>query len=82
MNFTTIADVGTWFDNSGLVDWEWFEGFNKNDLIEYIWRRFDSREDDDDGNEMFWKGDEPTPVDEVLAAYLREHGENPADYSL
>ena len=82
MIFTTIADVKCWYDNSGLPDWEWFEGFDENELVVSIWRNFDSCERDENGTEQFWRGSESTPVDHAIAAFLRDHGENPADYSI
>lgn len=67
MIFTTINDVWTWYQNSGIVNWIWFDGFNEEDLIRFVWQRADS---DDD------------VTDQLIREFLVEHGEDPADYSL
>lgn len=82
MEFTTVTDAGTWYDNSGLPRWEWFEGFSREDLVQWIWRRFDGIERDSDGVAYFHRGDERVSEDDAIAQYLNEHGENPADYGL
>ena len=83
MDFVSIDDVGTWFANSGFADWEWFDGFDEDDLIRHIWQRFDSVEHDPAaGEDVFWSDFDTTPVDEVIADYIRAHGDDPALYSL
>lgn len=83
MIFVSITNVGTWFDNSGFADWEWFDGFDSDDLIRYIWQRFDSVEHDPaTGEDEFWSGADSTPVDDVIAEYIRAHGDDPALYGL
>lgn len=64
--FDSIADVKTWYVNSGYVDWEWFDGFDPDDLIEYIFRHSSAEQ----------------CVEVILIQYLREHGENPDDYDI
>lgn len=82
MEFTTICDVETWYYNSGICDWEWFEGFSPGDLIRYIWKRYNGTSTNEYGESVFCTEVGDIPVDHVISAYLREHGENPADYSL
>lgn len=67
MNFTTITDVLNWYQNSGVYEWKWFEGFDIDEFVRFVWKRADS--DDND-------------VNQLIREFLIEHGEKPADYSL
>jgi len=54
------------YSNSGMAGWEWFEGFDEDELIEYIYR----------------KHQEGDSLDKLVAAFLTSKGEKPSDYGI
>ena len=66
MEFTSMEDARIWFMNSSLAEQEWYEDFDHDELIEYIWHNAD-------GNKS---------GEVLVAEYLRDHGHNPAVYGL
>lgn len=64
MYFKSIDDAKTYYLNSGLLDWNWFDGFDENDFIDYLYRHSNNN----------------ITEDEILYAYLVENGENPEEY--
>lgn len=64
--FSTIDDAHTYYINSGFSDWEWFERFVDNELVEYLYRRSDS----------------VATMNELVAAFISQNDETPVDYGL
>lgn len=67
----TLQDAQVWFSNSGVANWEWFDGFDKSALIEFAYR-----------NANEFTTDDGFDSDALIAAYLRSVGQDPAEYSL
>jgi len=68
----TLQDAQVWFRNSGVANWEWFDGFNKSALIEFAYRN----------SELFSNDGEYLNGDAVVEAFLTSANQNPADYSI
>lgn len=68
----TLQDAQVWFSNSGVANWEWFDGFNKASLIEFAYRN----------SELFSNDGEYLNGDAVVEAFLNSANQNPADYSI
>ena len=64
--FNTINDAETWFSNSGVYEWEWFEGFDEKDFVKYLYQEADGK----------------TPVNDLIEKYLEQNNQNPKDYGL
>ena len=65
-SFSVIQGASQWYANSGMVDWDWYDGFDQDRLIEYLYRRADG---------------ERTASD-LVCAFLRSAGECPSDFGL
>lgn len=64
--FETLSDAQTYYINSGVFEWEWFEGFHAQAFVDYL----------------YWRSTGELTFDDLVRDFLIEHGENPADYSL
>lgn len=66
LDFNTLTDARDWFSNSGFADWEWFEGFDEDELIEYAYRQSDGEKTEN----------------EIVKDFLLLKKQNPRDYDL
>ena len=66
MEFATMEDARIWFMNSDMAKWDWYEGFDHDELVDYIWHNADGRK----------------TGEELVAQYIRDHGHNPENYGL
>lgn len=66
MRFDSINDASTWYTNSGYSDWEWFDGFDEDELVKFAYLNCDGYRT---GNEL-------------VAAFLKRNAQDPADYGL
>jgi hypothetical protein len=70
--FPLLADARAWYRDSGYVDWTWWPEFNANDLIQFAY----------DYAEAFVQGDGEWHDDQLVAAFLLLHNQDPAAYNL
>ena len=63
--FDTIGDAEIYYYNSGILNWKWFEGFDEDDLIQYIHEH---------GNKYVTDGD--FDFDQLLRKYLESRGQD------
>lgn len=66
LDFNTLTDARTWFSNSGFFEWEWFEGFDKDELIKYAYNQSDGEK----------------TQNEIVRDFLLLKKQNPRDYDL
>nr|WP_297460138.1 hypothetical protein [uncultured Halomonas sp.] len=66
MLFDSYEDASDWYATSDYKDMQWYDGFAEEQLIEFAY----SSGSDHDGEE------------DLIAAFLREQGEEPEDYGL
>lgn len=79
----TITDVKTWYENSGLLEWKWFEGFDPEDLIRWIWERYDGAYDDSEGDAKFFDNcGYVYYASDALKQYIEDHEDDPILYNL
>lgn len=62
----TLEDARIWFDNSGYANWKWYLGFDKGELIEFIYRNKNHFADSES----------------AIKAFLIAQKEKPNDYGL
>jgi len=41
IRFDTLEDARVWFENSGYLDWKFFNGFSEEKLVEFLYRNSD-----------------------------------------
>ena len=70
--FPVLADARTWYRDSGYFDWEWWPEFKESDLIQFAY----------DYAEAFTQADGEWHDDQLVAAFLSLHGQDPAAYGL
>jgi len=82
--FNSIQDAETYYRNSGVHEWEWFEGFDENEFISFIYEcssdsNYDETEFDEyENNEIVnrhW-------FNEVIKKFLISKGKNISEYGL
>ena len=66
IDFATLDDARTWYVNNGVSDWEWFDGFDEDEFVDYL---FQHAQDDVD-------------INYFIAEFLITRGENPRDYGI
>ncbi|MCG7601047.1 hypothetical protein MHM84_14790 [Halomonas sp. McH1-25] len=66
MLFDSYEAASDWYSTSDYKEMEWYDGFEEEQLIEFAY----SSGSDYDGE------------DSLIAAFLREQGEEPEDYGL
>lgn len=59
-----LEDAKICFQNSGFLEWDWFEGFTEESFINAIYNHADEHE----------------TLESLTASYLRENNQNIADY--
>ena len=66
VQYDTLQAAETAWINSGVHGWQWFEGFDSDNLVEYLYRQ-------SDGIKTF---------DDLIRGFLTMQGENIEEYSL
>ena len=70
--FPLLTDARTWYRNSGYLDWAWWPEFKESDLIQFAY----------DYADAFTQADGEWHDDQLVAAFLSVHGQDPVAYSL
>ena len=70
--FPLLADARAWYRDSGYFDWEWWLEFKASDLIQFAY----------DYAEAFTQADGEWHDDQLVAAFLVVHKQDPAAYNL
>jgi hypothetical protein len=70
--FPLLADARTWYSNSGYVDWAWWPEFEESDLIQFAYNYA----------EAFTQADGEWHDDQLIAAFLALHGQDPTAHGL
>ena len=75
--FETITDAKTFYDNSGICNWEWFVGFEPAAFVDFLYRNIDDyiteNADSPNGYDIDFDG--------LTSEFLIKNGQNPKDYS-
>jgi len=66
INFETYSDAETWYQNSGVFGWQWFDEFCEDDLVEFVFRNSNGK----------------TTTNELIAQFLTSRGQDMADYNM
>ncbi|RKQ97014.1 hypothetical protein C7446_2430 [Kushneria sinocarnis] len=66
MEITTRHDASNWFVNSQFVEWEWYENFDEDRLIDFVHHHGNRYEDEQ----------------RMVADFLIAEGQIPEDYGL
>lgn len=64
MMIRNLREARETFEASGFYDWQWFEGFDQDDLIEFIYRH----------------SDHDSTLEDLIKSFLVVKGEDPSDY--
>ncbi len=70
--FPLLADARTWYRDSGYLDWTWWPEFKASALIQFAY----------DYAEAFIQADGEWHDDQLVAAFLVLHGQDPTAYDL
>jgi hypothetical protein len=66
IKFITKTDARTFYENSVVYDWKWFEGFTHDKLIDFI----------------YLHAHEHYAFHKLLSDFLKTYNQNPKDYGL
>jgi len=66
VKFETYRDAETWYQNSGVFGWEWFDGFREDDLIEFVFRNSNGK----------------ISTNQLIAQFLIARGQDLTDYNM
>jgi hypothetical protein len=70
--FPALANARSWYRDSGYIDWTWWPGFKESDLIQFAY----------DYAEAFTQADGEWHDDQLVAAFLSTHGQDPTAHGL
>ena len=70
--FPLLADARIWYRDSGYLDWIWWPEFKESDLIQFAY----------DYAEAFVQADGEWHDDQLVAAFLVLHDQDPTAYNL